>query len=308
MKKTLVFLTVLSGLMISIESIYGQVNSELQTADSFYQNKNWTVAKQKYQKYLGDDSLNSLVWNRLGYCNQNLGNYTDAIGNYNRSLKLNPSPLVKGSAQMRLAMIYSILNNLKEASDWLMKATASGYNSLSDLDSLPAFSNLRASPNFREIRQNIYESVYPCSREPRNRDFDFWIGDWNVYRTGTQFLSGYSHVESMAGGCAILENYTSVQAYTGKSFNFYDTIAKKWEQDWIGSSGPVDRQRFYEGEFKNGAMRFTFTSTNPGGEKIKGNFIFYFISKDSVRQYQDVIDDNGKTISVTYDLTYLRKK
>jgi tetratricopeptide (TPR) repeat protein len=308
MKKNFLLLSFLFALMLSIESIYGQPKSDLQSADSFYQNKNWTVAKQKYLKYLGDDSLNSLVWNRLGYCNQNLGNYADAINNYNRSLKLNPSPLIKGSAQMRLAMVYSILNRTQESSDWLMMATASGYNSINDLDSLPPFSNLRAAPNFREIRQKVYETVYPCSKEPRNHDFDFWIGDWNVYRTGTQFLSGYSHVESMAGGCAILENYTSIQAYTGKSFNFYDTIAKKWEQDWIGSGGPVDRQRFYNGEFKDRAMRFTYTSTSAAGEKIKGNFIFYFISPDSVRQYQDVTDDNGKTTSVTYDLTYLRKK
>ena len=95
MKKIFLFFSVLFTLMLSIESIYGQPNADLQTADSFYQNKNWTVAKQKYLRYLGDDSLNSLVWNRLGYCNQNLGNYTDAISNYNRSLKLNPLPRLR---------------------------------------------------------------------------------------------------------------------------------------------------------------------------------------------------------------------
>jgi hypothetical protein len=121
-------------------------------------------------------------------------------------------------------------------------------------------------------------------------------------------LSGYSHVESMAGGCALLENYVSTQAYTGKSFNFYDTAAGKWEQDWIGAGGPGDRQRYYNGEFKNGAMHFIYETTNPNGEKIKGNLIFYFINQDSVRQYQDLMDSNGKTISVTYDLTYRRKK
>ena len=90
--------------------------------------------------------------------------------------------------------------------------------------------------------------VYPCSKEPRNHDFDFWNGDWNYYRTGTQILSGTIHVEAMAGGYAILENYTTNQAYSGKSFNFYDTITGKWEQDWIGSGGPSDRQRYMNGE------------------------------------------------------------
>jgi hypothetical protein len=46
---------------------------------------------------------------------------------------------------------------------------------------------------------------------------------------------------------------------------------------------------------------------NANGSKTKGTFIFYNIGRDSVRQYQDVTDDSGKIISVTYDLTYLRK-
>jgi hypothetical protein len=111
----------------------------------------------------------------------------------------------------------------------------------------------------------------------------------------------------MAGGCAILENYTATQAYTGKSFNFYDTTIGQWEQDWIGSGGPGDRQRYYNGEYKNGSMHFTYETMNANGSKTKGTFIFYNIGRDSVRQYQDVTDDSGKIISVTYDLTYLRK-
>ena len=50
----------------------------------------------------------------------------------------------------------------------------------------------------------------------------------------------------------------------------------------------------------------SFYSKNLGGcqndlSEISGGY------RDSVRQYQDVTDDGGKIISVTYDLTYLRK-
>ena len=54
-------------------------------------------------------------------------------------------------------------------------------------------------------------------------------------------------------------------------------------------------------------MHFMYETMNANGKKTKGTFIFYNISRDSVRQYQDVTDDGGKIISVTYDLTYLRK-
>ena len=307
MKNIYAVILCISILTVTDERTYSQVMNNLQAADSFYMNKNWANAKKIYLEYLGDTSKNSMIWNRLGFCNQNLGLYSDAIGDYKKSLANNPNPLVKGSAMSRLAMVYSILNQPGESTDWLLKATATGYNILHDLDSLEAFKNLRSASNFKEIRLKVYEMVYPCSREPRNHDFDFWIGDWNCYRTGTQILSGTSHVEAMAGGCAILENYTATQAYSGKSFNFYDTTTGKWEQDWIGSGGPGDRQRYYNGEYKNGSMHFIYETMNANGSKTKGTFIFYNIGRDSVRQYQDVTDDSGKIISVTYDLTYLRK-
>jgi tetratricopeptide (TPR) repeat protein len=308
MKNLSAFILSVFFLMLTIETSYGQAPAGLQAADSLYINKKWSAAKQEYVKYLGDTSKNAMIWNRLGFCNQNLGLYPEALNDYNKALANNPIPAVKGSALSRVAMIYSLLNKPGEAADWIMKATVTGYNSLRDLDSLEAFKNLRASSNFKETRQKVYEIVYPCSKEPRNHDFDFWIGDWECYRTGTKVLSGYSHVESMAGGCAILENYTATQAYTGKSFNFYDTATGKWEQEWIGSGGSSDRQHFYNGEYKNGTMHFTYETKNPGGDKISGTFIFYNINQDSVRQYQDVTDSTGKIISVTYDLTYLRKK
>jgi tetratricopeptide (TPR) repeat protein len=264
--------------------------------------------KMKYAAYLGDTSLNAMIWNRLGFCNQNLGLYGDAITDYKKALASNPSPPVKNSALSRMAMVYSLMKKPDESAEWLLKATATGYNSLNDLDSLEAFSNIRKSSIFRDIRQKIYALVYPCSNEPHNRDFDFWVGDWNCYRTGTTIFSGTSHVEIIAGGCAILENYKSSQAYSGKSFNFYDSASGHWEQDWIGSGGPGDRQHYYNGEFKNGNMHFTYETTNPTGQKVKGNFIFYSIDPDTVRQYQDVVDETGRVVSVAYDLTYRRIK
>src|SRR5882757_5513058 len=90
-------------LILTIETTYGQLHNDLQAADSFYMNKNWTAAKLKYESYLGDTSRNSMIWNRLGFCNQNLGLYTEAISDYNKSLAYNPIPQVKGSAMSRMA-------------------------------------------------------------------------------------------------------------------------------------------------------------------------------------------------------------
>ncbi len=306
MKKILILVLFFSTTIIRQSA--AQSAALLQAGDSLYAKKNWAGAKMKYVSYLKTDDSNSIVWNRLGFCNQNLGFLTEALSDYNTSLIHNPPPVVKSVATLRLAQVYSLMNETEKAATYIVRATALGYNSLNDLDSLPAFENLRKAPAFNALRKQIYETVFPCSSNPRNHDFDFWIGDWTCYRTGTQVLAGYSHIESMAGECAILENYISTQAYTGKSFNYYDTVSGKWKQDWIGSGGSSDRQHYDQGEFSNGNMHFTYEINNPAGDKTRGHFIFYFISHDSVRQYQDVIDTQGKTQSVTYDLMYIRKK
>jgi hypothetical protein len=146
----------------------------------------------------------------------------------------------------------------------------------------------------------------PCSTEPHTHDFDFWIGEWDVYPTGAHNIVGYSSVQSISGGCALLENWTSTKDSPGKSINYYNLSTQKWEQDWMGSSGGP--QRYLNGEYRDGAMHFTYESTDAKGKKITGNFIFYNVDNNTVRQYQDVNNDDGKTVTVSYDLTYVRKK
>ena len=46
----------------------------------------------------------------------------------------------------------------------------------------------------------------PCSAPPY-RQFDFWIGDWDVFSPDGK-LAGHNRVESIEGGCGIQENWT----------------------------------------------------------------------------------------------------
>lgn len=144
----------------------------------------------------------------------------------------------------------------------------------------------------------------PCSAEPHTHDFDFWIGEWDVYQTGTKTIVGHSVVQSISGGCGILENWTATNGSSGKSINYYNPATGKWEQDWIGSGGAA--QRYLNGLYKDNAMQFTYESMLKN-KPITGNFKFYNIDKNTVRQYQDVNNDDGKTVTVSYDLTYVRQ-
>src|ERR1700733_8679436 len=102
------------------------------------------------------------------------------------------------------------------------------------------------------------DSAFPCSLDPKARVFDFWIGEWDAYITGTRKQAGHSVIQAASGGCMILENWTSGGGkYMGKSMNFIDAATGKWQQVWVGSEGG-GQHVFVNGEFRDSAMRFDF--------------------------------------------------
>jgi hypothetical protein len=151
------------------------------------------------------------------------------------------------------------------------------------------------------------DSAFPCSLDPKARAFDFWIGEWDAYITGTQKLAGHSVIQAASGGCMILENWTSGRGrYTGKSMNFIDAATGKWQQVWVGSEGG-GQHVFVNGEFRDSAMRFDFEQKGPDGKQEKGRFTFFNQGSGQVRQLNETSDDGGKTWKTQYDLTYIRR-
>jgi hypothetical protein len=154
------------------------------------------------------------------------------------------------------------------------------------------------------------QSALPCLDDPKAREFDFWIGEWDAFVTGTTNLAGHSRIDRASGGCMILENWTSVgsQQFEGKSMNFVDPVTKKWKQIWVGSGQSPNATEFLNGEYRDGAMRFEFESLDKNAKKILVHFHFYNQGPDKVRQLHQTSADDGKTWTVTYDFTYIRKK
>ena len=144
--------------------------------------------------------------------------------------------------------------------------------------------------------------------DAKAREFDFWIGEWDAYVTGTENLAGYSRIEMASGGCMILENWTSKAGpFEGKSMNFVDPETKKWKQIWVGSGKSPNATKFLNGEYRDNAMRFDFDSIDPAGKKQLVQFHFYNESPNQVRQVHKTSAD-GVTWTTTYDFTYKRKK
>ena len=131
------------------------------------------------------------------------------------------------------------------------------------------------------------------------RQFDFWLGDWNV-TTPDGRLVGREHVEKRYGGCVIQENWTGLRGGTGSSFNIYDANRKVWHQTWVDSMGTL---LVLEGGLRHGRMILSGDQVQKDGGHIL-NRITWIPGRKTVQQVWDVSKDGGKTWKVIFDGVY----
>ncbi len=145
-----------------------------------------------------------------------------------------------------------------------------------------------------------------CETQPERRQFDFWIGEWEV-RTVNGAVAGKSSVQSISGGCALLENWTSSNGGNGKSINAYKPAIKQWQQYWIGQDGnPVEfRESTFDGKSIAFIARMPAMGNTPAGIM---RLTFTPMPDGTVRQHGENSTDDGKTWSTQYDFRYHRVK
>jgi tetratricopeptide (TPR) repeat protein len=279
-------------------------------ADSLYNEAKWAEARSEYKILLSDTSINSAAWNRLGNCNYHLGHLDEAMENFERSLRFTTNKLLKANIYSRMAKVYVRRNQQTSAVRLLDSAYVYGYSNSDELDNLPEFKSLIGTEGFLTLRDSVYKRGYPCSADPQFRDFDFWVGHWDVHQTGSNLPVGHSVIEKIAGECAILENWTSERfSYNGKSINYFDSKNSAWEQVWVGSEGGKDYVHyFHNGHYRDKIMQFDFEEKDESGNIQKGRFSFFNLSADRVRQLQEISKDGGNSWTTVYDFTYERIK
>jgi hypothetical protein len=75
------------------------------------------------------------------------------------------------------------------------------------------------------------DPITPCER-PAFREFDFWLGEWEV-RDETGKLAGHNSVTAEQGGCVIMERWRSAAGNNGMSMNYYEPRTGRWKQNWV---------------------------------------------------------------------------
>ena len=114
------------------------------------------------------------------------------------------------------------------------------------------------------------------------RQFDFWVGDWNVVdpsgvSVGTNFVRGE------LDGCLVTESWTDSTGSRGRSLNVYEAATGTWHQTWVAESlghvrmgGGLDA----EGRMVLAGQRVSATT----GATIYDRYVWTRLAPDLVRQ------------------------
>jgi hypothetical protein len=158
---------------------------------------------------------------------------------------------------------------------------------------------------------------FDCSA-PQHRQFDFWIGEWDVVPNPDTAAPGApppapgrkpaSNVIVKAhDGCVLIENWTAA-GQTGQSFNLYDRTSRRWHQTWVDNGGGLHQ---YWGALEGANMVFYGEVPLGPASKFAGRrtirLTFFPLGPDRVRQFSESLAMDGAW-TMNYDLIYTRRK
>jgi len=141
----------------------------------------------------------------------------------------------------------------------------------------------------------------PCSA-PENRQFDFWVGEWQVTKPDGK-AAGTNSVTREYGGCVIHEHYATPKGYSGESLNAYDASRKVWHQTWVDTGGLL---LTLEGGWDGTSMVMSGDAPGPDGVIRKQRITWTPNADGSVRQLWETADGKGGW-TVAFDGRYTRK-
>jgi hypothetical protein len=138
---------------------------------------------------------------------------------------------------------------------------------------------------------------------PEFRQFDFWLGDWDV-RAGGQPV-GSNRIERAHDGCVLVEHWTGRSGVTGTSLNAFDAAAGRWRQTWVDSSGTV---LLLEGGRVGPAMVLRGALPDPAAAGPAPQRLTWTPLPDGgVRQHWEKSVDGGTSWTTVFDGHYQRR-
>jgi tetratricopeptide (TPR) repeat protein len=153
--------------------------AQIQTGEALIQQARWAEAAAVFEELTRADAKDAAAWAGLGLANLNLGRTDAASAAYENALALDPaSPrAIVGVARVAIAR-----GDTKGAIAGLTKSRDAGIPVLGFVRTTAGFDALvKKDPEFAQF----VDSLRPCSGA-EYRQFDFWLGEWDVFNPNGQ--------------------------------------------------------------------------------------------------------------------------
>ena len=146
----------------------------------------------------------------------------------------------------------------------------------------------------------------PACTAAEHRQFDFWIGRWEVF-TPDGKKAGDNHIEAIDGGCALIERWRGNGSFTGTSLSSWDARARLWRQHWIDNQGGLLR---LAGELDGASMVLASSGPDPGkpGATLRQRIRWTLLPDGAVGQHWEISTDDGATWATAFDGRYVKVK
>ncbi len=138
----------------------------------------------------------------------------------------------------------------------------------------------------------------PCAA-PAYREFDFWLGEWDVFEEGGSIKEAQATVSRAQNGCGLREQYTGKDGSSGESLSMYDPSVAEWQQTWLSNHGQVV---VIHGTLNGQAMILSGTDHSGGGRRLVRGV--WKPESAGVRETAERSSDDGKTWTPWFDLSF----
>lgn len=146
--------------------------------------------------------------------------------------------------------------------------------------------------------------IAPACAAPEFRQFDFWVGRWEVRDANGRVL-GTNTIDLVNRGCGLREQWSGASGFVGTSLNTYDAGRKQWHQTWIDVGGTL---LLLNGHFLGGAMTMSGETVAPDGKQTMNRIVWRPMpGPGALRQTWEQSADGGRTWSTAFDGVYFKR-
>src|SRR4051812_1628318 len=170
----------------------------LTRGDELARDGQWANALKAYQAVLQDHPDSGAGWFKAGIAFGRLGRENEAIDSFKHAIEHH---FQAPGAMVRIAAANARKGETKEALAWLDRAAQAGFAYPGIVRNDPALTKLNGAPEFQKAVEQMEISGKPCSHRPEFRQFDFWIGQWDVEMGGQK--AGANRIDKSLDGCLL---------------------------------------------------------------------------------------------------------